>query len=94
MSRIEELEAIMRTMELANIHINSTFELTADTMVVHVPEMTEQGCNILYSCLLQLPNVIYQLKNNNSGAYNFRNRVGQLTKLLHQKAATLTTEML
>ena len=63
-------------------------------MVVHVPEMTEQGCNILYSCLLQLPNVIYQLKNNSSSTYNFRNRVEQLTKLLHQKAATLTTEML
>lgn len=79
---LEVLEMLMRMMQSCKIEEDSSFKRENEDVIVYIPKLTKDTCNIIYSSILQKDAIIFQFKHANIDGYNFYDRINSLRKLL------------
>lgn len=79
---LELLELLMRMMQSCGIEEDSSFKRENEDVIVYIPKLTKDTCNIIYSSILQKDAIIFQFKHVKNDGYNFYDRINALRKLL------------
>lgn len=81
---LEVLEILMRMMQSCRIEEDSSFKRENEDIIVYIPKLTKDTCNIIYSSILQKDAIIFQFKHVKIDGYNFYNRINMLRKQLFE----------